>query len=90
MHCLEYHLGDGTHCPHCQQTLLDLMLQRVHPRFLNFYNTVFTIHIKQWGTSATKTNAQVEFLGTVGVDNGHQNEWNALMSCNRLTTDPVL
>ena len=27
MHCLEYHLGDGTRCPHCQQTLLDLMLQ---------------------------------------------------------------
>ena len=49
MHCLEYHLGDGTRCPHCQQTLLNLLLQKVHPRFRNFYNTMFTIHINDGG-----------------------------------------
>ena len=48
-HCLIRCLGDGTCCPHCGHTLLELLLQRVHPQFQDFYRKVFTIHINDGG-----------------------------------------
>ena len=49
MECLESHLGDGTRCPNCRQTLFDLMLSRVHWRFRNIYRMMFSIHIADEG-----------------------------------------
>ena len=62
MQCLESHLGDGRHCPHCQHSLLELLLARVDWRFRDFYRMMFTIHINDGGHVQPRLKHKWNFL----------------------------
>ena len=47
--CLIRCLGDGTRCPHCQQTLIEILLKRVNWRFKDYDRKMLTIWIADGG-----------------------------------------
>ena len=61
MECLERCLGDGRQCPHCRQSLLDLLVQRVYPRFRDFYKKMVAIHIADGGHIQPRLNHKWNF-----------------------------
>ena len=47
--CLTRCLGDGTHCPNCRQSLVEILLKSVNWRFKDYDRKILTIFIADGG-----------------------------------------